>query len=168
MGRYELKLISWVTVGRDRRRCRYVLCFPSGFPPVPAPWEKGQVDLLTDFTAIVVGCLPSFAIFIRGRVTASRAARYNQGSSGNKNSSFQSRAKSSRGPQGSVRLPEEDGPPWRTNDTASDKSLVQPSTGIIVTRSWSQNWHGGAGGRGPHKKSKEAAHEAHELDSVGK
>jgi len=118
--------------------------------------------------AIVVGCLPSFAIFIRGRVTASRAARYNQGSSSNKNSTFNSRAKSSRGPQGSVRLPEEDGPPWRTHDTASDKSLVQPSSGITVTRSWSQNW-GNSGRRGSQKKAKEAAEEeAHELDPVGK
>ncbi|CAM1503358.1 Fc.00g081340.m01.CDS01 [Cosmosporella sp. VM-42] len=71
--------------------------------------------------AIVVGCLPSFAIFIRGRVAASRA--HNQGSSNQNSFSYYSRTRS-RKPPGSVHL-EEDNDLWHGQDSASNKSLVE-------------------------------------------
>ena len=104
-----------------------------------------------------MGCLPSFAIFIRGRVTASRA-RY-EGSS-NIISSGRYSGKS-RGPAGSVRIPDE-AQPWKTGDSASDTGLVEGG-GISVTRSWSQNWHGTAGQRASRVRGEEPGHE---LDTM--
>lgn len=83
---------------------------------------------------MIVGCLPSFAVFIRGRVTASRAqyeVSSNRYPSGH-NSKSQSRRHT--GSMGSQEANHE----WQSPDTASDKSLVEG--GIIVTQTWAQSW----------------------------
>ncbi|PNP57369.1 hypothetical protein THARTR1_02366 [Trichoderma harzianum] len=100
--------------------------------------------------AMIVGCLPSFAVFIHGRVAASRA-QYASGS--NKNPAGP-RTKS-RGTTGSNRL-------WQYHDTSSDKSLV--GGGIVVTQSWRQSWHNTTGRKAERVEGLETDHE---LEIVG-
>ncbi|KAK4072935.1 uncharacterized protein Triagg1_5612 [Trichoderma aggressivum f. europaeum] len=100
--------------------------------------------------AMIVGCLPSFAVFIHGRVAASRA-QYASGS--NKNPAGP-RTKS-RGTTGSNRL-------WQYHDASSDKSLV--GGGIVVTQSWRQSWHKTTGGKADRVEGLETDHE---LEIVG-
>ncbi|KAK0757885.1 hypothetical protein N5P37_009177 [Trichoderma harzianum] len=100
--------------------------------------------------AMIVGCLPSFAVFIHGRVAASRA-QYASGS--NKNPAGP-RTKS-HGTTGSNRL-------WQYHDASSDKSLV--GGGIVVTQSWRQSWHNTAG---PKTERVEGLETDHELEIVG-
>ncbi|KAK3179175.1 hypothetical protein K4F52_009364 [Lecanicillium sp. MT-2017a] len=85
--------------------------------------------------AILVGCLPSFAVFIRGRVAASR--------NGNSNTNQSDPAGL---PNSHERRMDADIQLWQLRDNASDKSLV--NDGILVTRTWSQKWQT-AGGRRP-------------------
>ncbi|KAL7929244.1 hypothetical protein V8C35DRAFT_315898 [Trichoderma chlorosporum] len=77
--------------------------------------------------AMIVGCLPSFAVFIHGRVAASRT----QCGGGSSKAHVGPRTKS-RGTTGSNR-------PWQFHDASSDKSLV--GGGIVITHSWRQSWH---------------------------
>lgn len=105
---------------------------------------------LNPFKAMIVGCLPSFAVFIHGRVAASRA-QYASGS--NKNPAGP-RTKS-RGTTGSNRL-------WQYHDASSDKSLV--GGGIVVTQSWRQSWHNTTG---PKAERVEGLETDHELEIVG-
>lgn len=103
--------------------------------------------------AIIVGCLPSFAIFIRGRVTASRA--HNQDSSNLNSTDYYPRMRS-RGMPGGVRL-EEDNHAWQGEDTASDKSLVADD--VTVAQTWSQGLRGSAGPKAKRTRGTEAEHE---------
>ena len=85
--------------------------------------------------AIVVGCLPSFAIFIRGRVEASRVKYRTYGvSSSAKGTKVPSHSQSSRSKSQarteSVMVDEVE-PIGRSEDTASSKSFVDGE--IIVT-----------------------------------
>ncbi|EFX00399.1 hypothetical protein CMQ_7401 [Grosmannia clavigera kw1407] len=83
--------------------------------------------------AIVVGCLPSFAIIIKGRVAASRA--HNDGSSPTpRNMTFFSARSRPRSPFSSTQPSD-----WQTNDTASDKGLVGGR--IVVTQHRNHSWH---------------------------
>ncbi|QLI65189.1 uncharacterized protein G6M90_00g011960 [Metarhizium brunneum] len=107
--------------------------------------------------AIIVGCLPSFAIFIRGRVIASRAQP--DGSSNMNPSGYRSNARSKE-PTGSSRRSQNDHQVWEVSDTASDKSLVEG--GIMVTRSWSQKWQNSGGRTRMHKDGEIE----HGLDSI--
>jgi hypothetical protein len=97
--------------------------------------------------AIVVGCLPSFAIFIRGRVEASRAGHYgayaaNSSAKGSKPASaLQSFRTKSQARTESVMLDEVD-PADRNAETDSQKSLVDGE--IVVTQGWSTKWHSGS------------------------
>jgi hypothetical protein len=113
--------------------------------------------MLTITLAIVVGCLPSFAIFIRGRVIASRA--YHDGSSSMNPSGYRSNPKSKDRTGHSTRSQSEN-QLWQLRDTASDKSLVEG--GIIVTRSWSQKWQNPAG----KNKANRETETGHELENV--
>ncbi|KAK2599015.1 hypothetical protein QQS21_005549 [Conoideocrella luteorostrata] len=72
--------------------------------------------------AIIVGCLPSFAVFIRGHVTASKA-QYDGSSNSNQNPSGHNST-----PQLHERMNSRDFQIWRFRDTASDKSLVNGGT----------------------------------------
>ncbi|KAL7943910.1 hypothetical protein V8C42DRAFT_327149 [Trichoderma barbatum] len=100
--------------------------------------------------AMIVGCLPSFAVFIHGRVAASRAQLED---SFNKNPAGL-RTKS-RGTTGSNRL-------WQFHDAASDKSLV--GGGIVITQSWRQSWQNTTGQRA---ERRERLQTDHELEIVG-
>ena len=106
--------------------------------------------------AIVVGCLPSFAVFIRGRVAASRA-QYD-GSNTNP-SAFNSHPKS-RERTGSTRS-QNDSPFWQLKDSGSDKSLVEGG-GIVVTKTWSQKWHNPA----RETQLRRDRERGHELDTI--
>ncbi|KAF7559901.1 hypothetical protein G7046_g4249 [Stylonectria norvegica] len=112
--------------------------------------------------AIIVGCLPSFAIFIRGRVTASRDRH--QSSSNLNGSGYYSRSKSRKLP-GSVNIEEEDNNLWREQDAASNKSLVDG--GIIVTQSWSQKWHS-PDGQGPGAKMGRETEQGYKLETLNR
>jgi hypothetical protein len=97
-------------------------------------------------TAIIVGCLPSFAIFIRGRVEASRVQygtyAVNSSAKGSKPPShLQSSRNKSQARTESVMLDEVE-PIDRNEDTGSRKSLVDGR--IIITQGWSQKWHQGS------------------------
>jgi hypothetical protein len=64
----QLRLTLYLVVERRRRSRRYVqICSPS------FPWLQKIKKYTYHLVAVIVGCLPSFAIFIRGRVVASRA-----------------------------------------------------------------------------------------------
>jgi hypothetical protein len=95
---------------------------------------------------MIVGCLPPFAVFIRGRVVASRASGYSGSASTNKPgnpSSYvsNSRAKS-RARVESVLLDDVEPPAERRDaDNRSNKSLVEGT--IVVTHGWNQKWHRG-------------------------
>ncbi|KND86517.1 hypothetical protein TOPH_08858 [Tolypocladium ophioglossoides CBS 100239] len=109
--------------------------------------------------AIIVGCLPSFAVFIRGRVTASRAQ---DGGSSNMNpSGYHSQTKSPER-AGSVRS-QEGNPLWRLRDTGSDKSLVEG--GIVVTRTWNQKWHSTGGQKTQARRERETEHELETISA---
>lgn len=102
--------------------------------------------MLTSKIAIVVGCLPSFAIFIRGRVEASRVQygtyTVNSSAKGSKPSShLQSSRNKSQARTESVMLDEVE-PIDRHADTGSQKSLVDGE--IVITHGWSQKWHKGS------------------------
>lgn len=114
--------------------------------------EELEIHVLTFYlyTAMIVGCLPSFAVFIHGRVAASRA-QYESGS--NKNPA--SPRTKSRGTAGSNRL-------WQFHDTASDKSLV--GGGIPITQSGRQSWHNTTGQK---VERLEGLETDHELEIVG-
>ncbi|KFY24795.1 hypothetical protein V493_05029 [Pseudogymnoascus sp. VKM F-4281 (FW-2241)] len=93
--------------------------------------------------AIIVGCLPSFAIFIRGHVEESRvqyeSPPANASSKGNNALTHlqHSRIKSAARNE-SVLLEDMDSNGW-VQDTGSRKSLV--GDGIIITQAWSQKSH---------------------------
>jgi len=93
--------------------------------------------------AILVGCLPSFAIFIRSRVEASRAQSY--GNSGQKmpstpNSQTRASRANSRARLESLMLDDVE-PARLSSDGGSKKSLVNGT--IVVTQQWSQKWQSG-------------------------
>ncbi|KAJ2970132.1 hypothetical protein NQ176_g8332 [Zarea fungicola] len=107
--------------------------------------------------AIIVGCLPSFAIFIRGRVVASK--QYNENSHQTPpgfGSGYNSQPKS-RDRANSLGS-QDPNPMWTTRDNSSDKSLVEG--GITVTRTWQQKWHNSS----PH--SERDAETGHELRPI--
>ncbi|OAA52501.1 hypothetical protein BBO_00342 [Beauveria brongniartii RCEF 3172] len=82
----------------------------------------------------VVGCLPSFVIFIHGRVAASKVQ--NEEKSHQSPPDCNSKAKScERANSSGSRDPS---PLWAALDYSSDKSLVD---GVAVTRSGTQKWH---------------------------
>ncbi|OAA70646.1 hypothetical protein ISF_02620 [Cordyceps fumosorosea ARSEF 2679] len=85
--------------------------------------------------AIIVGCLPAFAIFIRGRVIASKA-QY-EGDSNQSPPDYNSQPKSRE--RANSLGSQDPNPVWETRDNSSDKSLVDS---ITVARPWSQRWHG--------------------------
>lgn len=115
---------------------------------------------LEGMVAIIVGCLPSFAIFVRGRVQASRVrypynypSYYNSNAvaSGNGGSRVREEKQKSKFRTESVMLDEvEPGRPMAIGlasraYTASKKSLVAAPAGMIkVTYGWSQNWQKGS------------------------
>ncbi|KAL7782207.1 hypothetical protein V8C37DRAFT_397960 [Trichoderma ceciliae] len=103
--------------------------------------------------AMIVGCLPAFAVFIRGRVTASRA-QY-EGNSNKIPSGYNARTKSRRN-TGSV-CSQGASHQWQSPDTASDKSLVEG--GIVVTQTWAQSWHSTIGQRAETTKELEPEYE---------
>ena len=105
------------------------------------------------YTAIIVGCLPAFAIFIRGRVTASRVQNYGSyppvsGPSTNDRSLKSSRQKSKIRTE-SMQL--DDMGEGETHmdssmmDGESKKSLVNETMDgqILVQHRWTQKWHNG-------------------------
>lgn len=116
----------------------------------PCGEVKPRMLTLNSYKAMIVGCLPSFAVFIHGRVAASRA-QYASGS--NKNPAGP-RTKS-HGTTGSNRL-------WQYHDASSDKSLV--GGGIVVTQSWRQSWQNTTG---PKTNRVEGLETDHELEIVG-
>lgn len=100
--------------------------------------------------AIIVGCLPSFAVFIRGRVAASKG--HDEGNS-NQPSDYNSQPKSH---ERAASLGSQDpNPLWGNRDNSSDKSLVE---GIVVTRTWTQKWHN-PDKQQPLQRDAEAGHE---------
>lgn len=93
----------------------------------------------------MVGCLPSFAVFIRGRVEASRVQYY--GNSGELPSNHQSQGqfsqRKSRARIESIVM--EDMEPGRfSSDNGSKKSLVDGNN--ISTQGWRQKWQSGTPG----------------------
>ncbi|ATY64360.1 hypothetical protein A9K55_004300 [Cordyceps militaris] len=105
--------------------------------------------------AIIVGCLPSFAIFIRGRVVASKA-QY-EGRLDQSPADYHSEPKSRERPNslGSQDL----NPLWGTRDNSSDKSLVED---IVVTRAGKPKWHS-LTRQQIVQRDPEAGHELHPL-----
>ena len=104
--------------------------------------------------AIIVGCLPSFAVFIRSRVNASRAL-------------YEANSKSTSGPNSRRRVGSgprslEDNSLWQTRDTASEKSLVDGG-GIMVTRSFSQRWQTKGGSRSIRTRDGQMEHELQDM-----
>ena len=96
--------------------------------------------------AIIVGCLPSFAIFIRARVQASHVhyGSYQVNSSAKASrapSHLQSSRNKSQARTESLKLDELELTD-RTEDTGSSKGLVDGE--IIITQGWSQKWHKGS------------------------
>lgn len=99
--------------------------------------------------AILVGCLPAFAIFVRGRVEASRAqyGSYPSGTQSSRPTKLNTGRSKDRARAESVQLQDVDvegdrGSSWGGE---SKKSLVDGSEGVIkVQRSWSQRWHTGS------------------------
>lgn len=116
--------------------------------------------------AIIVGCLPSFAIFIRGHVAASRGPSYpyatSNPSTGIKSSTYSSRAKararvesinlndvestmppaSSRGSE--AELVHGEGAKdesWAGSKEGTREGVASMDGGIIVTQNWTQKWH---------------------------
>ena len=96
-------------------------------------------------TAIIVGCLPSFAVFIRGRVEASRVQygtyTANASSIGNKLPSHLSHSRKKSYVRSESVLLEDLEPNGETEDSGSHKSLVDGT--IVITHGWSQKWHKG-------------------------
>lgn len=126
------------SVGMCNTQCW--LCLRESFPG-----DSSITNLITQ-TALIVGCLPSFAIFIRGRVEASRVQygtyTVNSSAKGSKPAShLQSSRNKSQARTESVMLDEVE-PVDRTEDTGSQKSLVDGT--IVITQGWSQKWHKGS------------------------
>lgn len=94
--------------------------------------------------AIAVGCLPSFAIFLRGRVAASRGT--DKSNSKNTSSKIGSKMNSSSHFSRSRKMPgsvpiEDEHDIWHGGDAASNKSLVRENNeGITVTQTWRTDW----------------------------
>lgn len=96
--------------------------------------------------AIIVGCLPAFAIFIRGHVHASRVAKYNYNpfSAPTPGQSLKESRQKSKIRTESVQLEELpiDASMENSMDVSSKKSLVDmPKDGIRVSHRWTQKWH---------------------------
>ncbi|OAA79096.1 hypothetical protein LEL_02582 [Akanthomyces lecanii RCEF 1005] len=105
--------------------------------------------------AIIVGCLPSFAIFIRGRVKASKAQYEENSNQTPPDYNSQPKSRERANSLGS----QDPNPLWGTRDNSSDKSLVDDT---IVTRAWAQKW------QSPHRqqalqRDPESGHELHTL-----
>ncbi|KAJ3485602.1 hypothetical protein NLG97_g6778 [Lecanicillium saksenae] len=105
--------------------------------------------------AIIVGCLPSFAIFIRGRVVASKGAY--EGNSNQSPPEYNSQPKSRE--RANSLGSQDPNPLWGSRDNSSDKSLVD---GIVVTRTWTQKWHN-PDRQQALQRDPEAGHELHAL-----
>ncbi|TQV97832.1 CFEM domain-containing protein [Cordyceps javanica] len=105
--------------------------------------------------AIIVGCLPSFAIFIRGRVVASKAQYEDNSNQSPQQYNSQPKSRDRTNSLGS----QDPSPVWAAHDTCSDKSLVD---GVIVTRKWTQKWHN-PDRRQALQRDEEAGHELHPL-----
>lgn len=92
--------------------------------------------------ALIVGCLPSFAIFIRGRVEATRVQLFD--SSPNIPSNPFSRVASSRtstqGRTDSLTLEDDIERVMQHRDDRSNKGSID---GNVATQGWSQRWHRG-------------------------
>lgn len=97
--------------------------------------------------AIIVCCLPSFIILVRGRVRAARSTSYtNQNTASNPRqyNKPSSAAARSRIRSESILLDEVESS-RDVRDTGSKKGLVPGS--IMVTRDWNQTWHSSNNGQ---------------------
>jgi hypothetical protein len=119
---------------------------------------KGQVSTqwlilwgaVEGMVAILVGCLPAFAIFVRGRVEASRVhyGSYPTPNQSSRPTKLSNARRKERARAESLQLQdvEFEGDRSSTWGGESKKSLVEstPEGGIKVQRSWSQRWHSGS------------------------
>ncbi|KAH8769238.1 hypothetical protein BGZ57DRAFT_987094 [Hyaloscypha finlandica] len=100
--------------------------------------------LIEGTVALIVGCLPSFAVFIRGFVTASRTPYFSASSDGpsQPNSHISSSRTKYRARVESLMLEDVEPAVVRpSSDDRSNKNLVDGA--IVVTQGWSQQWHRG-------------------------
>jgi hypothetical protein len=93
--------------------------------------------------ALIVGCLPSFVIFIRGRVTASQVQFFDTSPNMPSKPSFHSQSSqtTAHGRTEDVVLDEEDiERVVQSRDDRSSKSLIDEN---VATQGWSQKWNRG-------------------------
>ncbi|KAE9363007.1 hypothetical protein N431DRAFT_390519 [Stipitochalara longipes BDJ] len=85
--------------------------------------------------ALIVGCLPSFAIFIRGRVEASRTPYFDASTSHISSARAKAQVRTE-----SIMLEDVEPAVFRSSsDERSNKELMDGK--IVVTQVWTQKWH---------------------------